>query len=119
MWTFGGARSNPFSSPIYSYGHCNPQGIDWHPATGDLWASEHGNSGNDEVNVIEAGVNYGWPVIEGGASMAGMRAPVASYSPALLSSGIGRRRQRFRPFSDHPEPGTRRGAPGLGQRPGS
>src|SRR5262245_27523399 len=57
-------RGNPFGSPIYSYGHRNPQGIDWHPVTGDMWGSEHGNVGNDEINVIDAGANYGWPRIE-------------------------------------------------------
>jgi glucose/arabinose dehydrogenase len=80
-------RDNPFGSPIYSYGHRNPQGIDWHPVTGDLWASEHGNSGNDEVNVIEAGVNYGWPRIEGAQTFAGMRPPIAFYSPSIAPSG--------------------------------
>jgi glucose/arabinose dehydrogenase len=80
-------RANPFSSPIYSYGHRNPQGIDWHPATGDLWASEHGNVGNDEVNVIDAGANFGWPTIQGNQSMAGMRTPVSFYNPAIAPSG--------------------------------
>jgi glucose/arabinose dehydrogenase len=80
-------RTNPFGSPIYSYGHRNPQGLDWHPSTGDLWASEHGNIGNDEVNVIDAGANYGWPRIQGTQSMPGMRTPVASYSPAIAPSG--------------------------------
>jgi glucose/arabinose dehydrogenase len=80
-------RDNPFGSPIYSYGHRNPQGIDWHPVTGDLWASEHGNSGNDEINAIDPGVNYGWPRIEGSASMPGMRTPVTFYNPAIAPSG--------------------------------
>ncbi|MGH9350225.1 MAG: PQQ-dependent sugar dehydrogenase [Vicinamibacterales bacterium] len=78
---------NPFTSPVYTYGHRNPQGLDWHPAGGSLWAAEHGNSGNDEVNVIEAGVNYGWPRIEGSQSMPGMRTPVVFYSPAVAPSG--------------------------------
>ena len=80
-------RSNPFGSPIFSYGHRNPQGLDWHPSTGELWASEHGSSGNDEINAIEAGVNFGWPRIEGSQAMAGMRAPVAFYNPAIAPSG--------------------------------
>ena len=47
---------NPFAgSPIYSYGHRNPQGIDWHPVTGELWGSEHGQTGNDEINRLAAG----------------------------------------------------------------
>jgi len=80
-------RTNPFGSPIYSYGHRNPQGLDWHPATGDLWASEHGNIGNDEINVIEAGANFGWPTIQGSQSMTGMRTPVSFYNPAVAPSG--------------------------------
>lgn len=56
---------NPFSdSYVYSYGHRNPQGITW-LSDGTLYASEHGNSANDEINSIEAGQNYGWPIIEG------------------------------------------------------
>ncbi|MFD0619793.1 PQQ-dependent sugar dehydrogenase [Paenibacillus sp. GCM10027629] len=57
---------NPVAgSPMYSMGHRNPQGIAWHPETGRLYASEHGQSAHDEINLIEAGANYGWPVIEG------------------------------------------------------
>ena len=59
---------NPFAdSSIYSYGHRNPQGLAWHPETGDLFSSEHGPSrefglhGYDIINVIEKGGNYGWP----------------------------------------------------------
>ena len=50
---------NPYASQIYSYGHRNPQGIDWHPASGDLWATEHGAIGNDELNRIQSGLNCG------------------------------------------------------------
>ena len=53
------------ASPVFSYGHRNPHGIDWHPVSGDLWATEHGDVGNDELNVIDGGNNYGWPVILG------------------------------------------------------
>ena len=59
---------NPFlgeadaRDPIYSYGHRNPQGLAVHPETGALWESEHGERDGDELNVIEAGGNYGWPV---------------------------------------------------------
>ena len=96
-------RSNPFSSPVYSYGHRNPQGLDWHPATGDLWASEHGNSGNDEINVIDAGANYGWPRIEGAQTMAGMRTPIAFYNPAIAPSGASfYRGQLFRAVRQQP-----------------
>ncbi len=48
---------------IFSYGHRNPQGITIHPTTGAVWASEHGPMGGDEANVIEAGKNYGWPLV--------------------------------------------------------
>ena len=78
---------NPFGSPVLSYGHRNPQGLDWHPVTGDLWATEHGEVGNDELNVIDSGGNYGWPVIEGGETMAGMQTPIRSYSPSIAPSG--------------------------------
>ena len=80
-------RDNPLASPMYSYGHRNPQGIDWHPASGELWETEHGATGNDEVNRIVAGRNYGWPEIEGGESRAGMETPVRFYSPAIAPSG--------------------------------
>ena len=46
---------NPFRSPVWSWGHRNPQGLDWHPATGDLFETEHGATGNDEINVIDRG----------------------------------------------------------------
>ena len=78
---------NPFSSPVWSYGHRNSQGLDWHPDTRDLWASEHGNAGNDEINVIDGGVNYGWPTIEGNETRPGMQPPVAFYGSAIAPSG--------------------------------
>jgi glucose/arabinose dehydrogenase len=62
---------NPFvGSVVYSYGHRNPQGLDWEPTTGKLVVAEHGPSGergfaHDEVNIVEAGKNYGWPNIVG------------------------------------------------------
>nr|WP_309101799.1 sorbosone dehydrogenase family protein [Fredinandcohnia onubensis] len=68
-------NDNPFpNSYIYSYGHRNPQGITWLP-NGTLYASEHGNDANDEVNKIEAGQNYGWPIIEGYEEQEGMVSP--------------------------------------------
>ena len=48
---------------IFSYGHRNPQGITIHPETGEVWASEHGPLGGDEVNIIQPGRNYGWPLV--------------------------------------------------------
>jgi glucose/arabinose dehydrogenase len=81
------APGNRFSSPVYSFGHRNPQGLDWHPASGDLWATEHGQTGNDEVNVIDSGANYGWPIIEGADTRPDMVAPVVFYNPAVAPSG--------------------------------
>jgi len=80
-------RANPFGSPVFSWGHRNPQGFDWHPATREIWATEHGNSGNDEINVVRAGANYGWPTIEGAQTFPNMEAPVTSFSPAIAPSG--------------------------------
>lgn len=65
---------NPFlGSAVYSYGHRNPQGLDWEPTTGKLVVAEHGPSGergfaHDEINIVEAGKNYGWPNIVGDQS---------------------------------------------------
>jgi glucose/arabinose dehydrogenase len=57
---------NPFQgSPVYSLGHRNPQGLAWHPVSNQLFASEHGQRAHDEINQIEPGANYGWPLIEG------------------------------------------------------
>lgn len=63
--------SNEFE--IYSHGHRNPQGITWNEDT--MFASEHGQSANDEINIIEEGNNYGWPTIEGDESEEGMESP--------------------------------------------
>ncbi len=89
------APSNPSfananaQSAIWSYGHRNPQGAALHPTTGELWVSEHGPQGGDEINRIEAGKNYGWPVISygqeygsttqvgEGTAKAGMEQPVS------------------------------------------
>jgi glucose/arabinose dehydrogenase len=80
-------RENRFSSPLYSYGHRNPQGIDWHPPTGLLWSSEHGNVGNDEINVIQSGLNFGWPRIQASETMPGMESPLTFYNPTIAPSG--------------------------------
>jgi glucose/arabinose dehydrogenase len=104
-------NGNPFSLPIWSYGHRNPQGLDWHPATGELWASEHGSAGNDEINVIEPGVNYGWPAIQGDQELPGMRPPIVFYSPAVAPSGASfYRGNRFPAFVDNLFVATLRGS---------
>jgi glucose/arabinose dehydrogenase len=56
---------------IYSYGHRNPQGMTVNPETGEIWASEHGPMGGDEVNIIKRGANYGWPVVSYGRKYTG------------------------------------------------
>ena len=69
-------NDNPYpNSYVYSYGHRNPQGITWAP-DGTMYASEHGNRANDEINKIEPGVNYGWPEIEGFEEREGMVTPI-------------------------------------------
>ena len=79
---------NPLpGSPIFSYGHRNPQGIDWHPVTGEPWGSEHGQTGNDEINRLQPGRNYGWPVIEGDQTRAGMEVPILFFSSSIAPSG--------------------------------
>ncbi len=73
------ADGNPFGNEVYSYGHRNPQGLAW-DSEGRLWSSEHGPSGlqtgNDEINLIVAGGNYGWPTIKGQQTREGMISPV-------------------------------------------
>ncbi|MBI4038795.1 PQQ-dependent sugar dehydrogenase, partial [Candidatus Daviesbacteria bacterium] len=70
---------NPFQNAVYSYGHRNPQGLAW-DKDGNLWATEHGRSGSlsgfDELNLIEKGKNYGWPLIQGDETREGMVSPV-------------------------------------------
>lgn len=74
----GGIPSdNPFpGSPIWSLGHRNPQGIAW-DSGGQLFAAEHGQSGHDEFNRIDAGGNYGWPLIQGDQTRDGLHTPIA------------------------------------------
>jgi glucose/arabinose dehydrogenase len=91
---------NPDAKPeIWSYGHRNPQGLVKHPVTGELWESEFGPRGGDEINVIHPGANYGWPVITygreywgpkigEGTEKAGMEQPIAYYVPSISPSGI-------------------------------
>ena len=85
---------------IWSYGHRNPHGLAFHPETGELWESEHGPLGGDEINVIKRGLNYGWPTVtfgreyDGGAvgdgltQAPGMEPPVFHYATSAALTGI-------------------------------
>jgi glucose/arabinose dehydrogenase len=84
---------------IWSYGHRNPQGLAFHPTSGKLWSHEHGPRGGDELNIIEPGRNYGWPVIGYGTGYAGaklhesthregMEQPVKHWEQAIAPSGM-------------------------------
>jgi glucose/arabinose dehydrogenase len=85
---------------IWSYGHRNVQGLAIHPDTGELWADEHGPQGGDEINRIEPGKNYGWPVIgfgvnyttglaiHSGTHRQGMEQPVKVWVPSVGISGM-------------------------------
>lgn len=84
---------NPIpESPVYSYGHRDIQGFAWHPITKKLYASEHGPAGNDEVNIIEPGSNYGWPieVCNHSTSSAPIRfeTPEYCFNPEIAPSGL-------------------------------
>jgi glucose/arabinose dehydrogenase len=100
------AEGNPFVGKssarpeIYSYGHRNVQGIAFHPETGDLWETEFGPRGGDEVNLIMPGKNYGWPTITYGIEYSGgkigdaiqqtpgMEQPVYYWDPVISPSGM-------------------------------
>ncbi len=85
---------------IWSLGHRSMQGLAINPATGDVWESEHGPQGGDEINVIEKGKNYGWPVIgfgvnyrtgaaiHAGTHHEGMEQPVNVWVPSIATSGL-------------------------------
>lgn len=96
-------KDNPFINKgyatIYSYGNRNPQGLDIHPLSGELWESEHGPRGGDEINLIEKGKNYGWPSITYGMNyngtpitsrteQQGMEQPKLYWVPSIAVSGI-------------------------------
>ena len=82
-------RDNPFVGragyrpEVWSLGHRNPQGAALHPQTGKLWIHEHGAQGGDEVNVPEAGKNYGWPIISYGKFYSGEKIGVGTAKPGL------------------------------------
>jgi aldose sugar dehydrogenase len=96
---------NPFAKDpkafktIWSYGHRNPQGLAFHPETGELYDLEHGPRGGDELNLVRPGLNYGWPVITYGmnydgspitdlTAKEGMEQPVTFWTPSLAVSGM-------------------------------
>lgn len=98
-------KDNPFvaqtdaNSSIYSYGHRNPQGMAKHPITGDIWTHEHGPKGGDEINIIQPGANFGWPVISYGVNYSGtsfteltekegMQQPAWYWVPSIAPSGM-------------------------------
>lgn len=98
-------RNNPFVGregylpEIWSIGHRAIEGIAFHPVTGDLWASEHGPQGGDEVNIIVPGANYGWPVVSYGRDydgsrvsptpwQEGMQQPEIFWVPSIATSGL-------------------------------
>ncbi len=85
---------NPFpGSRVYSLGHRNSQGLDWDPRSGLQFQTEHGPSGfdgpggGDEVNIVEPGKNYGWPLIHHRETRAGLESPLLEYTPAVAPSG--------------------------------
>jgi glucose/arabinose dehydrogenase len=103
----GGVPSdNPFVGQagalpeIWSYGHRNPQGLAVHPETGDVWLNEHGPQGGDELNLVQPGLNYGWPVIGYGVNYGsgtaihagtrgeGIESPTHFWIPSIATSGL-------------------------------
>jgi aldose sugar dehydrogenase len=85
--------SNAIAS-IWSYGHRNPQGLDLHPVTSELWSVEHGPRGGDELNLVRKGLNYGWPIITYGmnyngtpitalTAKEGLEQPVIHWTPSI------------------------------------
>ncbi|MGL4443810.1 MAG: PQQ-dependent sugar dehydrogenase, partial [Alsobacter sp.] len=101
----GAAPGNPFAGrsdalpEIWSYGHRNIQAAGINPQTGRLWTIEHGARGGDEVNIPQAGKNYGWPVITYGVDYSGakigegtakpgMEQPVFYWDPSIAPSGL-------------------------------
>jgi glucose/arabinose dehydrogenase len=85
---------------IYTYGNRNMQGMTLHPRSGEIWTHEHGPQGGDEINIMRAGVNYGWPVITYGVNYGsgtqigegthkeGMAQPLYTWVPSIAPSGM-------------------------------
>jgi aldose sugar dehydrogenase len=94
-----GQKREGWLATVWSIGHRNVQGAALHPVTGKLWTAEHGARGGDEINVPEAGKNYGWPVITygrdysgvkigEGTAKAGMEQPIYHWDPSIAPSGM-------------------------------
>ena len=98
-------KDNPFvgkentKEAIFSYGHRNPQGMEVNPFTGEIWEHEHGPRGGDEINIIQKGKNFGWPVISYGINYSGtkfteitekegMEQPLHYWNPSIAPSGM-------------------------------
>ena len=92
-------EGNSNYSSIYSIGHRNPQGLALHPISGEIWESEHGPMGGDEINIIRPKGNYGWPVMSLGKNYdgsiisqnhnsIGIESPIYSWTPSIGTSGI-------------------------------
>lgn len=90
---------NTAPTSVYSYGHRNPQGLAVHPVTGEIWATEHGPKGGDEINIISKGANYGWPaysigvnysgsVISSGHTAPGINPPLYTWTPSIGICGM-------------------------------
>ena len=79
-------RGGPVEPEVVSLGHRNPQGFDWEPGSGRLYSTEHGPSGQDEINRIEDGANYGWPDAVG-PDHGEFTAPLTTYDPSVAPSG--------------------------------
>lgn len=69
---------------IWSIGHRTIEGLTYHPGNGELWASEHGPQGGDEINIIEAGANYGWPLVTYGRNYDGTRTGHTVWQPGMI-----------------------------------
>ncbi|MGI8632884.1 MAG: PQQ-dependent sugar dehydrogenase [Solirubrobacterales bacterium] len=80
------ARKDGGRPEVFSLGHRNPQGFDWQPGTDRLYENEHGPDGDDEVNLLEKGGNYGWPEARGD-DHDGFVAPLSTYTPSIAPSG--------------------------------
>lgn len=92
---------NPIPGSLaFSYGHRNPQGLAWHPVTRVLYSTEHGPTANDEVNLIVAGGNYGWPLVLGKAHEPKYIDPLVNYNITEAPSGAAFYRGVFEDWSN-------------------